>query len=162
VDLPAAEQALERETTVAGLLQAASRVLADAVEADACAISRLIGELIVDMANFSRDGRKIVLGYGYLLSDYPLTHHAVESREPQACSLLDETCDEKEAALLRELEFDSLLMVPLERGPEAWGLVELYARERMFVPEDAKRAAAFVARAGELLERLEPAPPMPS
>ena len=156
MDLPAAEQALERETTVAGLLQAATRVLADGVEADACAISRLVGELIVDMANFARDGRKMVLGYGYLLSDYPLTKESVDSREPQACSLLDETCDEKEAALLRELGFESLLMLPLEVAGRPWGLVEIYANGRAFGAEDAELARRLVRRTGELLERVEP------
>jgi hypothetical protein len=162
MDVEAAAAALERETSVLGLLGTAARCLVELLDAGGVVISRFIGEMIVDVSQYAPDGRNLALGYGYLLSDYPLTKEVVETREPRACSLLDEDCDEQEAALLRELEFDSLLMVPLERGPEAWGLVELYARERMFVPEDAKRAAAFVARAGELLERLEPAPPMPS
>ena len=156
MEFQAAEQAFERETTVGGLLQVSARVITEATGAFACAVSRLVGELIVDMANFSRDNRRMALGYGYLLSDYPLTKDAVDSREPRMCSLLDDDCDEKEAALLRELGFESLLMAPLECRGQPWGLVEVYANGRQFAGEDASVLTRLVERAGEQLERVEP------
>ena len=162
MDLEAAAAALEPETSVTGLLRATARTLVTLVDAAGVVISRLVGEMIVDVAHYAPKGENLALGYGYLLRDYPLTRAVVEEREPKACSLLEADCDPKEAALLRELGFDSLLMVPLESNGEAWGLVEAYARERTFTAEEGEVATALAARAGALLERLGPAPPMPS
>jgi hypothetical protein len=161
VEVEAAEATLERQASVSRLLATSARCLVDVLGADGAAISRLVGELIVDVSHYSPEGRNLALGYGYLLSDYPLTKDVVELREPRVCSLLDADCDESEAALLRELDFDSLLMAPLERSGEAWGLVEVYAHGRRFSAQDAERAARVVARAGDVLARLAPPPPPP-
>ena len=48
--------ALEREETVTGLLAATARLLVDVLEASACAISRAIGDLLVDLVDHSPRG----------------------------------------------------------------------------------------------------------
>ena len=60
-----------------------------------------------------------------------------------------------EAALLKELRYDSLLMVPLPALGECWGLVEIYANGRHFTNEEARLAEQLAVRAGQLLEELQ-------
>ena len=68
-----------------------------------------------------------------------------------------------EAEVLRELGFESLLMVPLQVGGEPWALVEIYDRdERSFDDEDERLGRALAERVGERLERLAPEAATPS
>ena len=151
-----AAEALERETTVPGLLKALCVELTRELDAGGCNLSRVIGQLLVDLAEHAPDGRQIQLGRGYLIPDYPVTAQVIETREPRAVSLLDEDPDPYEAALLEELGFDSLLMVPLVVGPLAWGLLEIYGSDgRVFTREDAARAVTISELAARVLERLQ-------
>lgn len=152
---PAAPQA--QPATVPELLRNAASELVESLDAAGCVISRLIGELIVEVAEHSRTGNSLHLGYGYLLSEYPLTDEAVRLREPRTVSLLDPDPDPQEAKLLGELGFDSLLMLPLECGKDAWGLVEIYVAGRRFDEAAVGAATAVVTRVSELLEPLEQA-----
>lgn len=149
-------EALARETSAPGLLHATCRELVELLDASACALSRVIGELLVGLAEYARSGRRLQLGHGYVLPDYPLTRDVIERAEPRFVSLLDDDPDPSEAVLLRELGFDSLLMLPLPSQGLCWGLVEVYVGDgRRFRDEEARLAERVVARAGELLERLE-------
>ena len=103
----------------------------------------------------SASRKSLHLGYGYLLSDYPLTDEVVREREPRTVSLLDPSPDPQEAKLLRELGFDSLLMLPLACGKDVWGLVEIYRSGTSFDEEAVEAASAVVARLSELLETAE-------
>lgn len=141
--------------TVPELLRAAAAELAAVVDAVGCVISRLLGELIVEVAEHSASRKSLHLGYGYLLSDYPLTDEVVREREPRTVSLLDPSPDPQEAKLLRELGFDSLLMLPLACGKDVWGLVEIYGSGASFDEEAVEAASAVVARLSELLETAE-------
>jgi GAF domain-containing protein len=68
-------------------------------------------------------------------------------REPRALTLDDPEVDGAEAAVLRELGYGSLLMLPLVQSGELWGLVEVYrADTRRFTDEDARTARALVDR----------------
>ena len=144
-------------TTVAELLKAGACDLAEALDAAGCVISRLVGELIIEIAEQSQSGKSLHLGYGYLLSEYPLTDEAVRERAPRTVSLHDPHPDPQEAKLLHELGFDSLLMLPLECGGEVWGLVEIYRTGVGFDEDAVDTAAAIVARLAALLEPLEKA-----
>jgi GAF domain-containing protein len=116
----------------------------------------VIGELLVDLLEYTRDGRKIQLGRGYLLSDYPLTREVLELGEPRTVSVHDPTADASETALLRELGFDSLLMLPLNLGGRCWGLVEVYREgPRTFDARDVETACAFVEAAGGRLDGVQ-------
>src|SRR5207248_3405149 len=106
-------EALQGETSLPGLLHAATRELVGVVDGLACAISRVVGDVLIQVAEHSRDGRTLVLGHGYLISDFPLTGTALQQAQPKLVSLLDPNPDPREAVLLAELKLDSLLMLPL-------------------------------------------------
>jgi GAF domain-containing protein len=146
--------ALEGEETVNGLLAATARLLVDALQATACAISRVIGDLLVELVEHST-GPSMQSGHGYLISDYPATREVLEGREPMTISVTDGDADPQEVALLRELKLDSLLMLPLLCRDEIWGLVEVYDnRPDRFVDADVETAKSVVERAATLLDRL--------
>lgn len=147
--------ALEAETTVRGLLGAACRELVGLTGATACAISRVIGDLLVGLDEYTTSGRPLAHGHEYLISDFPLTREVVECGDARWLSRLDENAEEHEATLLTKLGFESLLMVCLPANGDCWGLVEVYSEHGRFGAEDARLAARFAARTGELLERLD-------
>ena len=139
-----AAEALERETTVPGVLRAACVLLTNDLGADACNLSRVVGQLLVDLCEHSRDGRRIQLGRGYLLPDFPVTQEVIERREPRIVSLFDADVDQSEAELLRDLGFDSLVMLTLTLEEDCWGLFEVYRKGTTpFTPEDVARATSI-------------------
>ena len=151
-----AAEALEREQTIAGVLRTTCVELAAVLEAEGVNLSRVIGQLLVDLVDHSVDGRRIQLGRSYLLPDYPLTHEVIERGEPRTAWLLDPDVDPKEAALLRELDFDALLMLPLHVDGRCWGLVEVYRTgTRRFADEDVASGVEVVETAGRVIERLQ-------
>jgi len=109
------------------------------------------------VAEHARDGRTLVLGHGYLISDFPLTEAALRHDEPQLASLLDPDPDPREASVLDELKFDSLLMLPLMGPAGGWGLAEIYVNGRRFDADDVAGAQPLAAAFGERLADL-PAP----
>src|ERR1700758_4664414 len=121
-----ATAALEQEETVRGLLATACRELVETFGAQASVVSRVVGDLLIVLAVFSSDEVQD-LGHEYLISDYPLTAETIALGEPRTVSLLDESPEPMEAALLRQFGFDSLLMVCLPANGACWGLVEIYA-----------------------------------
>ncbi len=160
VDQPAQVAALaERlraEKSVASLVGASARSFAELVGAPACTISRVIGDLLVDLIQYKQPGKSDRLGHGYLISDYPLTRAVIEEREPRTVFVGDPEADENEISLLRELGFDSLLMVAIESVDGAWGLVEIYADNgRRFNDEEVALARDLAAEVSDLLGRLE-------
>lgn len=147
--------ALEAETTIRGLLGAACRELVELTGATACAISRVIGDLLVGLDEHTTSGRPLAHGHEYLISDFPLTREVVESGEPRWLSRLDDKPEENEAALLAKLGFESLLMVCLPTSDGCWGLVEVYSEHGRFGEEDAELVARFSMYTGRLLERMD-------
>ena len=140
--------------TVPGLLSTTARVLVASLNASACTISRAIGDLLVDLVDYSPTG-SVQLGHGYLISDYPATREVLEELRPNAVSVADPSADEHEVALLRQLGFESLLMLPLAVNGAAWGLVEVYNRDRdRFSQRDLEAASDIVAHASAALTRL--------
>jgi GAF domain-containing protein len=160
VDQPAqvaaATERLRAEKSVAGLLGASARSFAELLGAPACTISRVIGDLLVDLIQHKEAGKPDRLGHGYLISDYPVTRTVVEEREPRTVFLGDPDADPSETALLRELGFDSLLMVALESADGVWGLVEIYrGKGRRFNEEEVALARGLAGEVSDLLARLE-------
>jgi transcriptional regulator with GAF, ATPase, and Fis domain len=148
--------ALAAETTIRGLLGSACRELVELLDATACAISRVIGDLLVGLDEHTTSGRPLAHGHEYLISDFPLTREVVETGDPRWVSRLDEDADAHETALLAKLGFESLLMVCLPTTGGCWGLVEVYEERGRFDEEQARLAARFAVRTGSLLELLEP------
>lgn len=149
-----AAEALERQTTVSGVLKTTCVELTNALRADACNLSRVIGQLLVDLVAYSKDGRRIMLGRSYLVPDYPVTQEAIDTMESRSVWLLDPNVDPSEAALLRELDFDALLMLPFPLDGRAWGLVEIY-RTDAFGKRDVELATAIIEHASAMIERVQ-------
>jgi GAF domain-containing protein len=152
----AARERLRAEKTVPGLLGVTARAYVELLDAPACTISRVIGDLLVDLMQHQRTGPPDRLGHGYLISDYPLTRAVIEERRPQTVSPDDPEPDENELKLLRELGYDALLMVAIEGGDGAWGLVEVYGEKgRHFKDEEVELAQDLAGEVGEILKQLE-------
>jgi GAF domain-containing protein len=150
---------LRAETTVPGLLGATARAYVDLLDAPACTISRVIGDLLVDLIQHQRVGNPERLGHGYLISDYPLTRTVIEEREPRTVFNGDADAEPNEVKLLEELGFDSLLMVAIEGHDGAWGLIEVYGDNgRRFDDGDARLAQAVAGQVSEVLKQLERSP----
>jgi len=130
------------------VLSGTAHELVDALDAQACGISRAVGDMLILVVEYAEDGRTIQLGQGYLVSDYPETTRVLTDREPRALTLDDPDVDGAEAAVLRELGYGSLLMLPLVLNDALWGLVEVYrAGTRRFSADDARIAKELLARA---------------
>ncbi len=132
------------------LLRDALTTMADTLvaelDADACAISRVIGDVLILVAEWARDGTGLQQGQGYLVSDFPETAEVLASRNPRALTLDDADLDPGEAFILREHGFGSLVMLPLDLNGAAWGLVEIYRVDRRPFSE------AEIRRARELIQ----------
>lgn len=150
---------MEAETTIRGLLGTACREGVELLDATACAISRVIGDLLVDLIQHQRVGDPERLGHGYLISDYPLTRAVIEEREPRTVFKGDPDADANEVKLLEELGFDSLLMVAIDGHEGAWGLIEVYGDNgRRFDDGDTRLAQDVAGQVGEVLQQLERRP----
>jgi GAF domain-containing protein len=158
-DHPALAAAIDRvraETSVPGLIGAAARVFVEALGAPACTISRVIGDLLVDLAHHQTSGEARRLGHGYLISDYPLTRAVIEERRPYTVFRDDPRADPSEVRLLNELGYDSLLMVAIEAEEGAWGLVEVYQEQgRRFEDDELRVAQRLADEVGQVLRQLE-------
>jgi GAF domain-containing protein len=153
---PSTAEALGREPTIAGVLRTACVALTNELDAQACNLSRVVGQLLVDLVEHSTDGRRIQLGRSYLLPDFPLTQEVVESGEPRCVSLFDPDVDANEADILRELAFDALVMLPLSLDGRCWGLFEVYrAASGTFTAQDVAAATEIVKNTGAALEDLQ-------
>jgi GAF domain-containing protein len=150
----AAAQQLRGAASVAELLSLTAEAFVVVLDAPACTISRVIGDLLVDLVQHRREGSLDRLGHGYLISDYPLTRAVIENLEAKTVYGGDADADARETGLLGELGFDSLLMLPIEADGAAWALVEVYASGRRFKTADVEAATALAAEAGEKLVQL--------
>jgi GAF domain-containing protein len=144
------------ETRVPTLLSATARALVEVLDAAACTISRVIGDLLVDLVQHRRVGESPRMGHGYLISDYPLTREVLERIEPRTVFVADEEADPAEVKLLRAMGFDALLMAAIDVDGGAWGLVEVYGDSgRRFDDEDVDVALGLVHAAASRLKHLE-------
>jgi GAF domain-containing protein len=142
----------EHSRVVRSALHDLCRDLCTSLEGSGCLVSRVVGDLLVDLVEFTPSGRPFQLGHGYLVSDYPLTREVLELREARTVSVHDEDPEPNEVKLLEELGFDSLLMLPLVVGDELWGLVEVYRNgARTFDNADVAVAEPRLASASEAL-----------
>jgi GAF domain-containing protein len=144
----------EHSRVVRGVLQDLCRDLCSTLDSSGCVISRVVGDLLVDLVEFTPDGRRLQLGHGYLISDYPLTREVLERREARAVSLHDDEPEPNEARLLKELGFEALLMLPLSVGDELWALVEVYrSGDKSFGEDHVAAAEPLLASAGDAILR---------
>ena len=124
-----------------------------------CIISRVIGDVLIQIAESSPDGRTFQLGRGFLVSQFPETLHVLTSGKPRAVSTLDEAPDPAELDVLHELAVGSVLMLALRVDESSWGLVEVYRDEPpKFEPLEIERAGEIVAAAARRLPEVATRP----
>ena len=123
--------------------------LKDALDADACAISRVLGDVLVLVTGCSPADRSLLSGQGYLISEFPETREVIATRRPRAICVTDAPTCEAEVTVMRDLGYAALLMLPLVLSGEAWGLVEVYRAEpRPFGAAEIRAASAVLAALG--------------
>jgi GAF domain-containing protein len=151
------ELSLERiaaETSVSRLLQATCIEFVELLGVSRCLISRIIGDLLVELSEHVRSGERRPLEL-FLVSDYPLTQEVIDTGEARVVERSDPNADRAEAELLERLGFDSLLMLPLRSRGQNWGLFEIYSNDRPFAQDQIELASTIAARVGTLLAELE-------
>jgi transcriptional regulator with GAF, ATPase, and Fis domain len=125
-----------------------ARELAARTDADACVVSRVIGDMLIIVAHVTTDGQPLDFGQGFLVSDYPATQAVLSTGEPCGLTIEDDGVDPAEARLLAELGYATLLMLPLAVVGERWGLIELYRRAARTFDADEVAAAQALAHIG--------------
>jgi GAF domain-containing protein len=131
------------------LLDVLSNIADDLIarlDADACAISRVIGDVLILVAERIPGGGTLQMGQGYLVPDFPQTAEVLRTGQPRALTLDDTDLDDAEASVLRAHGFGALAMFTLELNGAAWGLVEVYRRERRAFSEADLRLAGELIR----------------
>ena len=154
-----ASAAIWAEESVDGILERLSKAIAFVVGATATAISKVEGSRLADTAKHSL--RDVDLGedFAYLIADFPVTQEVLETGRARSISFLDDDVDSAEAFVLRELEMNAALLVPLIVNGRSWGLVEIYdMRLRRFTDGETSVATFLVGQASRRIESLgEPA-----
>ena len=124
-----------------------ARELVTQLDADACAISRVIGDVLIFVTEATTPGRTLQLGQGFLVPDFPETQAMLADGRPRLVTVTDPDADSHETQLLSEFGFGALLMLRLDLGGQPWGLVEIYREEpRPFAAADAQLAGELLAR----------------
>ncbi len=144
------------EETLDGVLDRLSKAIAFVVGATATNISKVEGARLADMTKHTL--RDVDLGEdsAYLIADYPVTQQVLDTAAVRSISFLDDEVESGEAFVLRELEMNAVMLVPLVVRGRSWGLVEIYdMRLRRFTPDDEALAWFLVGQAGRRLEALD-------
>jgi diguanylate cyclase (GGDEF)-like protein len=158
-DVMDAANAIGREATVASVLERLTKAISFVVGATGTVISRIEGGSLHDLTTHSL--RDVHLGEAdsYVIADYPVTREVLETQRPKSLSFLDDDIDSAEAFVLRELQMNAAMLVPLIVQEETWGLVEIYdMRMRRFTVEEESVAQFLVAQAGGRIQVLDAAP----
>lgn len=130
------------------LLRIATR-LAVVTGMDSCAISVFEPDpdRVQLLAHYNRAGVPDENGESeiYLLQDFPATARVLRNGEPLVLKADDPRADPAEIQLLREWDYQALVMLPLKVRGRPVGLVELYSRKSnlAFSSEDLDRLLAF-------------------
>ncbi|MBF8290629.1 MAG: Diguanylate cyclase [Chloroflexi bacterium] len=131
-----------------------ARHIAGALGVDACAISSwdVAGDRIVSLGEHPDRGQ-VLAHPTYDLREFPATRRVLESQVAEIVDVEQPDADAAEAALLRELGFRVLAMVPLVAKGQSVGLVELMSVG--LVPFDEPRLALARTMANEAAMALE-------
>jgi GAF domain-containing protein len=116
------------------------------LDADGCVISRVIGDVLIMVADRAPAGVSLQQGQGYLVTDFPTTVEVLATGLPCVLTLDDPDVDEAEAAILREYGFGALLMLPLRLDEGIWGLIELYRIGTRAFSEDEMTLASELGK----------------
>ncbi|MBA2530270.1 MAG: EAL domain-containing protein [Euzebyales bacterium] len=94
-------------------------------------------------------------GERFLLGDYPASRAALERREALQVLVDDPRADSAERALLTEMGYRSVLLVPMHTRGRAVGLLEFYSHtRRLWTRTELHRARIACAQLGPLIATL--------
>jgi GAF domain-containing protein len=154
LDIATSLQKIEAEESVSRVLHVACGELVELFDARFASVSRVIGDLLVELSGYRRSGEPHPLEL-FLVTDYPLTQEVISAGEPRIVRRSDPIADPAEVALLERLGFDSLLMLPLRSHGQSWGLVEIYGDDRDFAEDRIQTARELLDKVGQLVAELE-------
>lgn len=162
----AREQAILFETSAAlsssldlnEVLGTIGRKVADALDVTTCSISDWDPErnevrTLVDEDAVPRELSGDV-GNAYSLDDYPATAQVLHTRRPHVVQVSDPDADPSERALMEELGYKSLLMLPMIARDRVVGLLELFEdrHPREFSDDDIRLGQILANQAASALE----------
>jgi putative nucleotidyltransferase with HDIG domain len=154
--LVAFSRAVAAERVSQRMLRAASKELTLLLEAEAALVSQLEDGILREMADFARNERQVARGLSYFLADYPATEAVLAGGAPWGISIDDPAADPAELFVLREMQMQSVLIVPLVLGDEPWGLIEIYdSRPRDFSSAERHLAELAASQIAALLAAFE-------
>jgi len=158
-DVMEAANAIGSEATAAAVLERLTKGISFVVGATGTVISRIQGGHLRDLATHALRDVDLGEGASYVIADYPVTQEVLETRRVRSLSFLDDDIDSAEAFVLRELQMNAAMLLPLIVQGKTWGLVEIYdMRMRRFTIEEEAVAQFLVAQAGKRIEMLDVAP----
>ncbi len=154
--LVAFTRAVSAERVSQRMLRAASKELTLLLGAEAALVSQLEEGLLREIADYARSERQVARGLSYYLSDYPATQAVLERGVPWGITSDDPRADPAEVFVLREMQMESVLLVPLVVGDEPWGLIEIYdSRPRAFSASERHLAELAGSQIAALLFAFE-------
>ncbi|HEY6836035.1 MAG TPA: HD domain-containing phosphohydrolase [Gaiellaceae bacterium] len=138
------------------MLRVATRELTLMLNCQACLVSQLEEGLLREVADYSSSDQQVARGLSYYLADYPTTAAVLESGVPCSISADDKGADPAELFVLREMQMQSVLIVPLTVESRTWGLIEIYdTRTRVFSGVERYLAELAGTHIGALLSGFE-------
>src|SRR5690242_818133 len=154
--LVAFSRAIGSEQVLQRMLRVASRELTLMLNCEACLVSQLEDGLLREVADYSGAEQQVARGLSYYLADYPTTAQVLETGVPCSISADDKAADPAELFVLREMEMQSVLIVPLTIEARTWGLIEIYdSRTRVFSGVERYLSELAATHIGALLAGFE-------
>ena len=160
VEAAEAATAIFKEATSDAVFERLCKTTMFVIGATGCNASRVEGPKLVDVIAHSLRDIDLDANNAYLIDDFPLTKHVLESKESRSISFLDDDLDPAEAFVMRNLRMNCVLLVPLVVDGRSWGLIELYdMRLRRFTREQQAVSEFLVGIAARRIEALGARPP---
>jgi putative nucleotidyltransferase with HDIG domain len=154
--LVAFSRAIATEQVSQRMLRVASRELTLMLNGEACLVSQVENGLLREVADYSSSDQQIARGLSYYLADYPTTAAVLETGVPCSICMDDAGADPAELFVLREMEMQAVLLVPLIVEGRTWGLIEIYdTRTRVFSGLERYLAELATTHVGALLAGFE-------
>lgn len=142
------------------VLENVAEQMTTALGATGCAISSWDEErgVVCTLVDYSKDWPTYtdLPNTEYALKNYPLTRQVLESRKIVFLRRDDPDIEKSEAALMKEQDFDMLLMLPMVAGNKTIGLIELYEenedKRETYTEEDINLIKGLASHAALAIE----------
>ena len=154
--LVAFSRAIAAEKVSQRMLRIASRHLTTLLNAKACLVSQVEDGLLREVADYACSTRQVARGLSYYLTDYPTTASVLMTGKLCSISADDPGADPAELFVLREMDMQAVLLVPIVVEGRGWGLIEVYdTRSRVFSGLERHLAEVAATQLGSLLASYE-------